>query len=205
VSTARERGCFIVFEGGDGTGKSTQVKRLADALEALVTREPGGTAIGERLRELWLDANSSAMVDRCEALVIAAARAQHVAEVIRPALASGRHVVSDRFAHSSIAYQGHGRGLVPDEVKGINDWAIEGLWPDLVILIEVPDDIARQRLGQQLDRVESAGDGFHTRVREAFESFADADPDRWVRIDGTGSIDEVAVRVRAAVRERLSL
>ncbi|MGD9791944.1 MAG: dTMP kinase [Acidimicrobiia bacterium] len=205
MSAADERGCFIVFEGGDGTGKSTQVRLLAETLDALVTREPGGTAIGERLRELWLDANSSAMVDRCEALVIAAARAQHVAEVIRPALESGRHVVSDRFAHSSIAYQGHGRGLAPEEVQRINDWAIEGLWPDLVILIEVPDDIARQRLGQQLDRVESVGDGFHTRVREAFEAFADADPDRWVRIDGTGSIDQVALRVRAAVRERLSL
>jgi dTMP kinase len=205
VTRSLARGKFIVFEGGDGTGKSTQVRLLAESIDALVTREPGGTAIGERLRELWLDPTSSDMVDRCEALTIAAARAQHVAEVIRPGLESGRHVVSDRFAHSSIAYQGFGRGLVPEEVRSVNDWAIEGLWPDLVVLIELPDDIARARLGGQLDRVEAVGDGFHVRVRKAFEGFATADPEHWARVDGTGSIDAVATRVRAAVRERLSL
>jgi dTMP kinase len=201
--TTTGSGRFIVFEGGDGTGKSTQAKRLAATFNAVLTREPGGTPISEAMRSLWLDADSAAMVDRSEALLIAAARAQHVAEVIRPALASGRHVVSDRYAHSSIVYQGHGRGLDPDEVRRINDWAIEGLWPDLVVLLEVPPEVARQRLGRALDRVEAVGDAFHARVRSAFAALAAADPEHWVTIDGTGSTGQIAARVEAAVRERL--
>jgi dTMP kinase len=120
-------------------------------------------------------------------------------------LAAGRSVVSDRFAHSSVVYQGHGRGLPPDQVRDLNDWATEGLWPDLVVLIEVPDDVARARLGPSLDRVEAVGGGFHERVRGAFRELAAEDPDRWVVLDGTGTVEAIAVQVRAAVRERLGL
>jgi dTMP kinase len=198
-------GRFIVFEGGDGGGKSTQAELLAADLGAVLTREPGGTPLGERLREALLDPATGDISIRAEALLMAAARAQHVADVIRPALTAGRHVVCDRYAHSSIAYQSGGRGLKFREIEGLSDWASQGLWPDLVVQLEVGASVAVGRLGNKLDRFEAAGAEFHERVAQTYEVLAGRNADRWVVLSGEGSISEVQARVRAAVRERLSL
>ncbi len=198
-----ERGRFIVFEGGEGCGKSTQARLLADHLDALLTREPGGTPIGARMRELLLDPETGALEPRAEALLMAADRAEHVASVIRPALDAGADVVCDRFAHSSVAYQGYGRGLDPGEVATLSRWASAGLWPDLVVLITVPAEVAAARLDRELDRFEQIGDGFHERVAAGFLALAAADPTGFVVVDGDGTIDEVAERVATAVEARL--
>ncbi len=199
------RGRFIAFEGGEGSGKSTQARRLAAWLGAELTREPGGTEIGERLRAILLDPGTVDLVPRAEALLMAADRAQHAAEVVRPALDAGRDVVCDRYAGSSIAYQGHGRGLPPDEVRRLSGWASDGLWPDLVVLLEVPAAEAGRRLDRDLDRFEQEGDGFHQRVAAGFRAQVAADPTRWEVVDGSGTIDEVELRVRVAVAQRLQL
>ena len=136
---------------------------------------------------------------------MAADRAQHAAEVVAPALDAGRDVVSDRFAGSSVAYQGYGRGLPTDEVRQLSGWASGGLWPDLVVLLEVPVAVAGQRLGRELDRFELEGDEFHRRVADGFRALADADPRHWEVVDGTGTMDEVEQRVRVAVAQRLQL
>ncbi|MBT5904901.1 MAG: dTMP kinase, partial [Acidimicrobiaceae bacterium] len=155
-------GRFIAVEGADGTGKSTQARLLAERLGALFTREPGGTPLGEQIRDLVLDPAGEAPVDRAEALLMAAARAQHVDLVVAPALAAGRDVVSDRYVASSIAYQGHGRGLGAGPVAEVNQFATGGLTPDLVVLIEMAAPVAGRRLGDdregELDRIEQAGD-----------------------------------------------
>ena len=190
---------LIAFEGGEGTGKSTQAARLADRLGAVLTREPGGTALGSRIRGLVLDPANRELADRAEALLMAADRAQHVAEVIRPALDANRIVVTDRFAGSSLAYQSYGRGLPLDEVEHLSRWATDGVWPDLVVLLDVPEAVAEERLGAERDRMEEVGDGFHGRVVAGFRALAAADPDRWVVVDGTGSVDDVADRVWAVV------
>ena len=197
-------GRFVVFEGGEGCGKSTQAARLADARGAVLTREPGGTAVGARIRDLVLGPNTASLDPRAEALLIAADRAQHVAEVVRPALESGRDVVSDRYIGSSLAYQGVARGLGVNEVRRISEWATGGLWPDVVVLLDVPEEEVAARLaGSQPDRMEAAGDEFHRAVVDGFRRLADAD-DSWVVIDGVGSEDEVAARVLAAVQSHLS-
>lgn len=193
---------FIALEGGDGSGKSTQARLLAEHLGARLTREPGGTALGERVRELVLDVRTGAVDERAEALLLAAARAQHVVEVIRPALARGEIVVADRFVASSIAYQGYGRGLAPDEVHRLNDWATGGLRPDLAVYLVVPDAVAAARLGTDRDRFEAVGDGFHRRVAAGYRAMVEADPAGWVVVDGTGTVEEVAARVRAAIGAR---
>jgi dTMP kinase len=193
---------FIAFEGGEAIGKSTQAARLAYRLGALLTREPGGTAVGERIRDLLLH-DAASVDERAEALLMAAARAEHVAGVVRPALESGQDVVTDRYAYSSIAYQGYGRGLPVDEVRRLSEWATGGLWPDVVVLLDVPDDVARARMGV-LDRFESEGGGFHDRVIEGFRKLAAEEPERWVVIEGEGSPDEVEQRVWEAVSARLS-
>jgi len=195
-------GRFIVFEGGEGCGKSTQAARLAGHLDALLTRQPGGTPIGARLRELLLDGVAGDVAPRTEALLMAADRAQHVDEVVRPALADGRDVVCDRYIPSSIAYQGFGRGLDPGEVRRISDWAVDGLWPDLVVLLVVPPEEALARTGGARDRIEAAGDGFHRRVDAAFRDMAADDPQRWRVIDGLGTEQQVWERVLAAVAGR---
>lgn len=193
---------FIAFEGRDAAGKSTQAARLANRLGAVLTREPGGTAVGERVREVLLDPAVS-LDPWAEAMLMAAARAQHVAEVVRPALEAGRDVVTDRYAHSSIAYQGYGRGLPLDAVRELSEVATGGLWPDLVVLIDVPDDVARARLGV-LDRFESEGGGFRERVADGFRKLAAESPEQWVVVDGEGTPDEVEQRVWEAVSARLS-
>ena len=200
-------GRFIAVEGADGTGKSTQAGLLAERLGALFTREPGGTPLGERIRDLVLDPAGDAPVDRAEALLMAAARAQHVDVVVAPALASGRDVVSDRYVASSIAYQGRGRGLGAGPVAEVNEFATGGLAPDLVVLIEVDTPVAGGRLGDdrdgELDRIERAGDDLQARVVAAYRAMAAADPDRWVVVDGGGTVADVAVRVADAVDARL--
>lgn len=202
------RGRLIAFEGGEGIGKSTQAERLAWHLGALVTREPGGTDVGERVREVLLDREVSGLDARAEALLMAAARAHHVTSVIRPALEAGRDVVTDRYSHSSLAYQGHGRGLDVEELRDLSTWATAGLWPDLVVLLDVPLAEAaarRARIGHLPDRLEAEAEDFHRRVVEGFRSMATAEPQRWIVVDGTGSPDEVAARVRAAVDERIEV
>lgn len=196
------RGRFIAFEGGEGSGKSTQARLLAEHLGAVLTREPGGTAIGTRIREIVLAADDNGLADRAEALLMAGDRAQHVAEVVEPALASGRDVVTDRFLGSSVAYQGYGRGLPVDEVRDLSLWATGGLQPDLVVLLTVDAVEARTRIGRARDRLEKAGDDFHALVADGFAALAGADPDRWVRVDGGGTVAEVEGRVLEVVRAR---
>jgi dTMP kinase len=181
------RGLFVAFEGGEASGKSTQASRLAARLDAVLTREPGGTPVGEQIRNLLLD--PSGVVDaRAEALLMAAARAQHVAEVIEPALASGRHVVTDRFTGSSLAYQGFGRGLALEEVRALSAFATAGLEPDLYVLLDVEPSVAAARRSREHDRMEAAGDEFHRRVRDGFLALVD---DRWLVVDGALPADEV--------------
>lgn len=199
------RGRFVVFEGGEACGKTTQATRLADRLDALCTREPGGTEVGRRIRELLLDPATGEVDPRAEALLMAADRAHHVATVVEPALGAGRHVVSDRYIGSSVAYQGYGRGLDPERVADISSWATRGLEPDLVILLEVPTSMAERRRWGAPDRLEAAGDGFHQRVAEGFRTMAMADPEGWVVIDGTPDVDVVEEAVTAVVRARLEL
>lgn len=197
------RGSFIAFEGGEATGKSTQAKLLAERLGAVLTREPGGTPLGEAIRGFVLDPAQTSMGDRAEALLFAAARAQHIDEVIRPALASGRHVVTDRFAGSSLAYQAFGRGLPLDQVRALSEFAVDGLWPDLTLLLVVPEQVASERLGE-LDRMEEVGPEFHRRVADGFAELAATEPG-WVQIDADGTIAQVAARVMHAVGSYLGL
>ena len=193
------RGRLIALEGGDATGKSTQASRLASHLGAVCTREPGSTELGERVREILLHADDVALDPRAEALLFAAARAQHVAEVIGPALAAGRLVVADRFIASSLAYQGYGRGLEVDDIRRINEWATGGLWPDLVVLLDVAPEVAAARFADDRDRLEAAGDAFHRRVADGYATLAAAESDRWIVVDGSAGVEEVAARVRTAV------
>jgi dTMP kinase len=194
---------YIVFEGGEGSGKSTQAGLLAERLDAVLTREPGGSPLGARLRELLLDSHDLHIGARAEALMMAADRAQHIDEIIRPALAEGRHVVSDRSAFSSMAYQGGGRELGIKAIGSLNDWAIDHQWPDVVVLLRADSEHVRQRLNRKLDRIEQAGDRFHRLVSAAFDEMAATDPERWIVIDGNGTIDEVAEMVWQAVSPRL--
>jgi dTMP kinase len=195
-------GRLIAFEGGEGIGKSTQAERLAAHLGAVLTREPGGTAVGEQVRALLLDPAVDDLDPRAEALLMAAARAQHVSSVIAPALGAGRHVVTDRYSHSSLAYQGYGRGLDLAELRELSTWATGGRWPDLVVLLDVPIEEAaarRLRIGHAPDRLEAEAQEFHRRVVEGFRTLAAEEPERWLVVDGTGDADAVSDRVRAGV------
>jgi dTMP kinase len=190
-----ERGVFIAFEGGDGAGKSTQVRLLAQRLSALgreplLTRQPGGTDLGRRLRDLVL--HGDPMTARAEALIFAADKAQHVEEVIRPALAAGRVVITDRYTDSSVAYQGAGRDLGAQEVHTLQMWAVAGLVPDLTVIVDVTAEEGRRRRGEVHDRLESEEDGFHEAVREHFHALAAAAPDRYLLVDGTGDPESLA-------------
>lgn len=198
------RGNFIAFEGIDGSGKSTQARRLADAIGALLTFEPGATDIGKTLRSILLQPcdDSTPPVIRAEALLMAADRAQHVDEVIEPSLESGRTVVTDRFSASTIAYQGYGRGLPIDPLLFIVDWAAGGLVPDLSILIDLPIETARLRMEQSSpDRLEQLDEEFHQRVRDGFIELAAQTPSRWLMVDGTLGPDELSRIILEAVTE----
>lgn len=198
------RGLLIAIEGGEGSGKSTQAARLATSLGARLTREPGGTPLGEQVRSLLLDPDGVPIAARTEALLMAAARAQHVAEVLAPALAEGLTVVTDRYVGSSLAYQGHGQGLPLEEVVALSAFAVDGVVADLVVLLSVPAEVAARRLTGRPDRMESLGRAFHQRVADGFAALAAAGTGRWLVVDGDGSEDEVAARVSAAVAERLA-
>lgn len=199
-----ERGRLIVFEGGEASGKSTQAARLASKLGAVLTREPGGTALGEAIRPLVLDQSFGAIAERSELLLMVAARAEHVAKVLRPALDSGRYVVCDRYSGSTIAYQGYGRGLPIEDVLVACEIATNGCDPDLNVLLDVDASTARLRKGHPDDAIEAAGDGFHQRVRDGFLALAVADPDRWVVIDAAMTADDVSEAVWAAVEPRVT-
>lgn len=198
-----KRGRFITFEGGEGCGKSTQIKRLEEYLrtsgvEVLLTREPGGTRLAELVRGLLKDEKVDPPCDRAELLLFLAARAQLVRNVIKPALESGKWVLSDRFSDSTFAYQGYGRGLDLDVLAVANDFACEGLKPDLTLLLDVPPEVAAARMRRResetnttADRIELAGDEFHSRLREGFRELAAAEPDRIVTVDASGTPDEV--------------
>jgi dTMP kinase len=197
-------GLFVTFEGIDRSGKTTQARMLVDALgdQALAVREPGGTEAGERLRELLKDSQLTLGAE-AEALVFAAARAELVAQVIRPALEAGRVVVSDRFLDSSLAYQGVARGLGVEEVKQINRFATQGVTPDLTFLLEIDPASAAERAGQ-LDRFEDEGDSLQKAVYEAYKELAAEDPGRWRTIDADRPSTEVHADVLAAVEHARS-
>ena len=189
-----------MLEGGEGVGKSTQAAALARHLGAVLTREPGGTALGEALRDLLLGPARPAPVARAETLLMLAARAQHVAEVIEPALARGEDVVCDRYSGSTLAYQGYGRGLELGDLNDLDRWASGGRAPDLVILLDLPVERARRRrAGSAPDRIEGEGEEFLERVQAGFRELAAAAPGRWKVVDASGDVAEVAAAVRAAV------
>jgi dTMP kinase len=195
-------GRFIAFEGGEASGKSTQAARLSRALGSVLTWE----IYDERIRSWLLDPDGAPLEAETEALLAAADRAQHVATVIRPALLSGRDVVCDRYSGSSLAYQGYGRGLPLEFVRQLSEFASRGLWPDLVILLDVPESEASARLragGVVPDRLEAESAAFHLRIAEGYRALAAADP-TWVVVDGMGSADEVFERVEAAVKSYFS-
>jgi dTMP kinase len=205
------RGLFVVFEGGDGSGKSTQLSLLRQELEDLglpvvVTREPGGTGVGERIREVLLDPATTGLNDRAEALLYAAARAQHVAEVIEPALAGGKVVLCDRFIDSSIVYQGAGRGLGEARVEELNLWATGQVVADLIVLLDVAADEGLRRAGANggHDRLEAAGEDFHAVVRDAYRRRADAEPHRWLLLDGRQPVEELHTLILADVLQALA-
>jgi dTMP kinase len=195
-------GRLVALEGVDGCGKSTQARRLAGALGALCTREPGGTPLGTALRALLLDPAGAHPVPRAEALLMAADRAQHIDEVLRPALASGRWVVTDRYSGSTLAYQGAGQRLGLRELRRVVAFAQGGLEADLNVLLDIEPEVARRRLSG-LDRLERLDRRFFDRVRRGYLRLAAADPDRWAVVDGDGDEDEVAAAVRDAVTARL--
>ena len=201
-------GVLIVFEGVEGSGKGTQIELAREYLESrghevLVTKEPGGTDLGERLRQTLLDPETGQVDARAEALLFAASRAQHVATVIRPALEEGKVVLCDRFVDSSLAYQGVARGLGEQDVLTLNVWATQGLFPDLVVLLHLEPEEGLARAGGRLDRIEAEDLSFHARVGDAYLKIAEEHPERCRVVDATGSPEEVHRRVRAAIDDLL--
>ena len=200
------RGVFITFEGGDGSGKSTQIQSVRDWFESrgrevIVTREPGGTELGTEIRRLVQ--NGPEDVDaRTEALLYAADRAYHVATVIRPALERGAVVLGDRYIDSSLAYQGAARSLGVDEIASLSAWATRGLYPSLTFLLDLPPEVGARRRTDAPDRMERESMDFHERVRHQYLRLADAEPERIVVIDAVGTIEEVFSEIRGVLVER---
>lgn len=203
-----KKGLFISIEGPDGSGKSTQIENIkkffADKnLEIVFTREPGGTPIGERIRSIILDNNCSEMDDMTEAMLYAAARAQHVSQVILPALEAGKTVVCDRFVDSSLAYQGYGRGL-GDAVGIINSYAIRGILPDITFLLKLDPAVAKCRIREdEQDRLESEKTAFHSEVYKGYLELERQNPDRIFGIDASGCIDDIKRDIYAKLEEVL--
>ena len=197
-------GLLIAFDGGDASGKTTQARRISDLIGAFFTREPGGTEVGESLRDLLLDAQTP-LAFRTEALLMAASRAQLVEEVIRPNLENGVHVVSDRFLASSLVYQGYATGLPVNDVRELSIFATNGLLPDLTVLIDVPVELSMQRRTDMPDRFESETTEFHEKVRRGYLALAESDLEKWVVIDGSGSLEQVSSLVDQAITGHLGL
>lgn len=200
-----QRGFLIAFEGGEAAGKSTQAKLLAERIGATLTFEPGATDLGSEIRRLALGIAGPSVAPRAETLLMAADRAQHVAEVIRPALEAGTHVVTDRYIGSSLAYQGYGRALGWQEVYELSWFATEGLHADLVLLLDVPAERAAERKTSPTDRMESEPTEFHRKVANGYQLLSRHPKLGWVAIDGDRPIEEVAESVYAVVQERLGI
>ena len=203
-------GAFLSMEGLDGSGKGTQLERLRDTLdrygfEVVMTREPGGTPIGEKIREILLDRANAGMADVTEALLYAASRAQHVREKIRPAVAEGKVVLCDRFLDSSVAYQGGGRQLGIDEVLGINRPAVDGTMPDLTVFLDLDhrESLRRRCSASEPDRLEMEAEAFHARVEDGYHRLAAMDPDRFITVDAGGTREGIAAEIKAKVLNRL--
>jgi dTMP kinase len=202
-----DSGLFVCFEGGEGGGKSTQSRLLREALVArghtvLLTREPGGTEVGQELRRIVLSPETGELSHRTEALLYAADKAEHVDSVIRPALARGEIVITDRYVDSALAYQGAGRDLAVAEVEHINRWATGDLRPHLTVLLDVAPQAGLGRF-EERDRIEAAGIEFHERVRQGFLDLAAGDPEHYLVLDAGDTIAEIAAAVLARVRETL--
>ena len=205
MSSSPSSGLFVAFEGGEGVGKSTQIARAVDLLQGrgrdvVRTREPGGTPLGQELRRLVLDPDGE-VSPRAEALLYAADRAHHVETVVRPALAAGKVVLSDRYIDSTLAYQGAGRGLTVADARIITDWATDGLLPDLTVLLDLDPrtGLARASARSSLDRLESAAMTFHDAVRAGFLALAAESPERYLVLDATLDPEELCARIAAAL------
>ncbi|MBR2824543.1 MAG: dTMP kinase [Clostridia bacterium] len=204
------KGAFLSMEGLDGSGKSTQIERLTDSMdrfgfEVMLTREPGGTAVGEKIRDILLDRENAEMTAETEALLYAAARAQHVREKIRPAVAAGKVVLCDRFLDSSVAYQGGGRQLGVDRVLAMNAPAVGGTLPLLTVYLDLDHraSLARREAASRLDRLEMEKEDFHARVEEGYHALIARNPERYVVVDARGDREDIAGTIRKAVLARL--
>ncbi|MEL7657232.1 MAG: dTMP kinase [Bacillota bacterium] len=203
-----DRGLFITFEGPDGSGKTTQIERLKSFIlekgyDAILTREPGGTAISEKIREIILDKNNMEMDYMTEALLYAASRAQHVAQVIKPSLEAGRTIICDRFMDSSIVYQGYGR-MLGDCVRIINEYAVRGCFPDVTFLLKVDPEIGKGRIkADDQDRLELEKLDYHRAVFKAYEELEKQYPGRIIGIDASRSIDEISKEIQEHIDKLL--
>ncbi|VDN47720.1 thymidylate kinase [Petrocella atlantisensis] len=204
------KGIFITIEGGDGSGKSTQIDLLMSyfdehGFKVLLTREPGGTPISEKIRAVILDSNNMEMDNMTEVLLYAAARAQHVAEFIKPSIEQGKVVICDRFVDSSVVYQGYARGVGIDAVENINSYATLGLIPDLTILLDLPPDLGlfRKKNQQALDRLELESDAFHLKVNEGYRLLAKRHQNRILTVDATKSIEDIHQIILEAIKALL--
>jgi len=198
-------GRFIVIDGPDGCGKSTQLKLLADWLgsqgvDVCTTRDPGGTKIGDRIRQILLDGDHGEMAVGCELMLYMASRAQLAEQVIRPAIASGQCVLCDRYVSSTVAYQGAG-GVRPETIRQVAEVAVGGLWPDVTFVLDLPaaEGLARAAKARKHDRMEAKGPQFHDRVRELFLYHARQQPDRFAVVDASGNVEQVQQRLRDAL------
>ncbi len=204
------KGYFITFEGGDGAGKSTQINKLMEHLEncgfdVILTREPGGTDIGEKIRNIILDPENKEMDAVTEAMLYAASRAQHVAQVIKPAIEEGKIVICDRFIDSSIAYQGFGRGL-GDSVSIINSYAVGEYMPDKTVLLKLKPQLGNKRIStREKDRIELEAESFHQAVFEGYETLEKMYPERIIGVDATGTIDEIHDIIRNHIDDLLDI
>jgi dTMP kinase len=206
------KGMFITFEGGDGAGKSTVINKVYEELVkknlfCMITREPGGIDIAEQIREVILNVKNTKMDARTEALLYAAARRQHLAEKVIPALEEGKIVLCDRFLHSSLAYQGYARGLGIEEVYEINKFAIDSYMPDLVILFDIEPKLGLERInknkGREINRLDKENMGFHDKVREGYSILMEKYNHNIVKVDASGSVDEVYLQVSKIINENI--